>query len=76
MNNTLAPDLRMINRQLAELKSLLEISDVITRKEALEILNIDSKTLSNYIGQGKVRVASRNKAGQAFFSRKELYGLK
>ena len=68
-------EIRSINRQLAELKQMLNIDDIVNRKTALEILDIDSKTLTNYIGQGKVRVVSRNAAGQAFFSRKELLGL-
>lgn len=77
MTNTLTTnELRSINRQLAELRTILEISDIVNRKEALEILDIDSKTLTNYIGVGKIIVVSRNAAGQAFFSRKQLMGLK
>lgn len=75
MTNTLTPELRSISLQLAELKAMIDVTDIVNRKTALEILDIDSKTLTNYIGLGKVVVVSRNAAGQAFFSRKQLLGL-
>lgn len=68
-------ELHSISRQLAELKMMLDVSDIVNRKTALQILDIDSKTLTNYIGLGKIRVVSRNAAGQPFFSRKQLLGL-
>ncbi len=68
--------LRSINRQLAELRQIMEVSDVVNKKQALEIMGISSRSLTNYICLGKVVVISRNAAGQPFFSRKQLMGLK
>ena len=77
MSDTLTKnELRSINRQLAELRAFMEVNDIVNRKQALEILNIEASTLSSYISEGKIIVVSRNKAGQAFFSRTQLMGLK
>lgn len=53
----------------------IDVSDIVNRKTALEILNITPATLSVYISKGKIRVVSRNAVGQPFFSRKELLGI-
>ena len=73
---TRSDELRAINRQLAELRSFMQVNDIVNRKEALQILDITPKVLTNYICQNKVQVVSRNKAGQCFFSRMQLLGLK
>ena len=71
-----AVELRQINKQLAELRSMLEESDIITREEALWLMKISRKAFTNYICTGKILVASTNAAGQKFFSRRQIKGLK
>lgn len=68
-------ELRSISRQIAELRQIMDVQDIVNRRTALEILDVTPETLSVYISTGKVRVVSRNAAGQAFFSRKNLLGL-
>jgi hypothetical protein len=72
----MSEELRNINRQLAEIRTFIEVSDIVNRKQALDILGIQSTTLTNYICNGKILVISRNQAGQCFFSRKQLLGIK
>jgi len=69
-------ELRQINRQLAELRSFIEVNDIINRQQAIEIMGINAKTFTNYICTGKVLVVSTNAAGQKFFSRRQILGLK
>jgi len=71
-----AAELRQINRQLAELRSFIELSDIINRQQALDIMGISSKAFTNYICQGKILIVSTNAAGQKFFSRRQILGLK
>ena len=69
-------ELRQINRQLAELRSFIEVNDIINRQQAIEIMGVNAKTFTNYVFAGKVLVVSTNAAGQKFFSRKQILGLK
>jgi len=71
-----AVELRQINKQLAELRSFIEMNDIINRQQAIGIMRISSKAFTNYICQGKILVVSTNAAGQKFFSRKQILGLK
>lgn len=67
--------LRSINRQLAELREVLQVNDLVNKKQAMQITGVTSGTFDVYVSQGKYVVVSRNKAGQAFFSRKQLLGI-
>jgi hypothetical protein len=66
----------LIRKELKPIYEMFEVSDIVNREEAIKILNISSRAFSNYIGDGRIRVASKNAAGAKFFSRQELLGLK
>jgi hypothetical protein len=63
--------LNQITRQLAEIKQAVAANDLVNRKVACEILDIDSKTFTNK----KIAPDSINDYGQKFYSRKKLLGI-
>lgn len=76
MSDTLTRDqLRNINRQLAEIRQALQLEDLVNKAEAIKIVGVTRNSFNVYVSQGKYVVASRNAAGQPFFSRKQLMGM-
>lgn len=48
-----------------------KVNDLVNRKQALEILDLDSKTFTNK----KIKPDAVNAFGQKFYSRKKLLGI-
>lgn len=71
-----ATEWRKLSRFINQYEANEIVNDLVNRKTACEILDISSKALTNYICLGKVTVETTNAAGQSFFSRKKLLGLK
>lgn len=72
-------ELKSIRRQIAEMKNLLEenaaLDDLVNRKKAIEITGLKPKVFTNYKTKGLFEVVCYNKAGQPFFSKKQLTGF-
>jgi len=65
-----------LTRQLNEISNAIQANDLVGREEACKILNISSKTLTNYLALGKITPDTINELDQMFFSRARLVGLK
>ena len=68
-------DWRQMQQEIKQIKHFVESNDMLNREQACELLNISSKTLTNYLALGKITPDGTNELGQIFFSRKKLVGL-
>jgi hypothetical protein len=64
-------DWREMKEAIQIIAAQAKINDLVNRKTACEILDIDSKTFTNK----KIEPDSVNEFGQKFYSRKKLLGL-
>ena len=64
-----------LTRQLNEISNAIQANDLVNREEACKVLNVSSKTLTNYLAMGKITPDSVNELDQMFFSRSRLVGL-
>ena len=65
-----------LTRQLNEISNAIQANDLVNREEACKVLNVSSKTLTNYLALGKITPDTINELDQMFFSRARLVGLK
>lgn len=62
---------RQLKEAIETIAADAKVSDLLNRKQACELLDLDSKTFTNK----KIQPDSINEFGQKFYSRKKLLGI-